>query len=477
MPYDEKKLIHYVTKPTIGRNTIKVYILFQSSVPFNRIKFAPNIMPYLHNFQIWITPHQIRSNRVLRVAWLYGVNPNYTSKLHLANTIKTKLPTDFPDFQLHRMNVKYNKDEKLSTDAWCIEIDGDNNQINFNDLMKHLPMNSDLPIIPMNSSHDPQGKIQKLFMSHNAKLHDTTAIRVDNLCNLDIPLINTDQSSQPSIRDHFKTYLTANNKPLFLDVQQYNSKRVHFICTKANEENALHHVTAYIKDHLLHMDNDFLQQFLCDQDPRVVSDVLIGTQLHDFLESINLPALDTALNIPTDVSITHQPPNPRKRPSSYSSAVSQSDGLTVATNATTHPGSTEDISLSASQLAYETKINQAMETIRQRNDEIDKTQQNMNNRMGQLSSNMEEVKQHFADTLGQVTNIQNNLQQLQTNYENLQTTISALQQHQVNQHNEIRALLQNFHQRQTHSPSSQTTYQQSIDTQMSSADHNPPQQE
>ena len=426
MPHDPDTLEQYVTKATIANNTIKVYVTFQASMPFARIKFAPHVFNYLSKFKIWLKAHSIRSDKVIPAVWLYNINLNYTSKFELTDALAAALPSDFPDFQINRSTIRYAPDTTLSTDAWCVEIDGTNPGKAFTTLLTTFPLSGPYGAVPMQSANDVGNKLRNIFLSHNAYLHRTTSIRVDNLRSLDVPLKKADGTTVQSIREEAHSWTTPDGKPVITSISQFNSKRVNFICDKQNEHLARNTLKTYMSFLAAELDSDFLLDNLCDSNPLVIGTNIVPNQISVFLQGIN------DINFPSftmdDASLTtnKQPPNTRKRTMSYKEATLATETQTVMTESTHHPAGASEITQttqSPSQTEYEQRIHQAMEAMRQRTTRITENQQTLTDHLSTITTQFEIMQKRFEDTLKHVATLQKSMDTIQTSMDKQFATI------------------------------------------------------
>ena len=433
MPHDPDTFEKYVSKASILNNTVKVFITFQASMPFARIKFAPHVFNYLTKFKIWMKAHTIRSDKVLPAVWLFQVNPNYTSKFELTDVIKAKLPPDFPAFQINRRTIKYAPDTSLSTDAWCIEIDGTNPGQAFSTLLTTLPLSSPLGAVPMQSANDSGNKIRNVFLSHNEYLHRTTSIRVDNFRSLDIPLKKVDGTLVRSIREEVTSWTTADKKPLITSMSQYNSKRVNFICDKQHEHLARNNLKTYIHSFILaEIDSDFLLDNLCESNPLVIGQNYVPQQISVFLKGISEIDFPSFTMDDATQASNKQPPNTRKRPTSYKDAATHAtETQTVMTESTEHPTGASEITQTtqtAAQTEYEQRINQAMESMRQKTAAITETQASITTRIATITEQFKEMKQRFEETIQHVTTLQSTMTTMQSTMDSqYKALLSAIQ--------------------------------------------------
>ena len=86
----------------------------------------------------------------------------------------------------------------------------------------------------MNSASDINSTIKKVFLNPNDLLCDTTSIAIHNLFGLHVALKEKGQDETTTISQIFKQ--SEEGKNLFLNLVQYNSKRVNFLVNKSNKE-------------------------------------------------------------------------------------------------------------------------------------------------------------------------------------------------------------------------------------------------
>ena len=456
VPYSPDNFEQYVTKPTFGNTTIKVFITLQSSMTFNRLKFAPHVFNYLTKYKIWMKSHLISSDKVIPMAWLYHTNPNHTSKFELRDKIQSTLPADFPQFQINRRTIRYSLDKTLTTDAWCIEIDGTNTGQAFSTLLHTLPLSGPHGAVPMNSSTDTEDKIRNLFLSHNEHLHNTISIRVDNLKSLNVPLKKTDGTMIISIHDEVLSWKTTDGKPLFISMSQYNSKRVNFLCDKKNEVLARDQLKTYVNYLMTELDSDFLHEYFCDSDPLVVGLNPVPQHISVFLNGINNNDIPTFTMDDASLTTNKQPPSSRKRPSSYSQAAQSNMNQTVNTESTTNPGGASEITQTtqaASQVAYESRINQAMEAMRAKTIEITKAHTTLTDRITTVTNQFQEMQKRFEETIQHVSNMQTSMTKMQQSMDSQYKTLLAAIQTQRSTQPAYQQAPPTYQQHQTHQPS------------------------
>ena len=231
VPHSVDEFAKCFIKSNSGRNMTKHHVRIQTSMPFHKVKNQTHVMHHLTKWKIWMKAHDVQSSNAIPTVWLHNVNPNHTSRYEITATIKKLLPNGFDKFQIHRRTVYYHRDREISTNAWALELDASESAANVEMICEHLPITGAIGAVPMNSSDDTGGHLKKLFFSHNAFLHATAAIRVDNVHNLDAKIALTDGTTQGSIKEQLST-IKHKGEPLFLGFSQFNSKRATFLCKK-----------------------------------------------------------------------------------------------------------------------------------------------------------------------------------------------------------------------------------------------------
>ena len=122
----------------------------------------------------------------------------------------------------------------MYTRVFILEIDKKISQEHFRIIFNKFNQHENLTLVLMNSVYDVKDVIKEYFLNQNSNLKRHRLICLDNLFGIDTQIIEIQTGDNTFIRESFT--VTENGKHPFIDITQYNSKRVNLLVKIENEE-------------------------------------------------------------------------------------------------------------------------------------------------------------------------------------------------------------------------------------------------
>ena len=406
MPVDTATFHHYLTLGTATRTGSKHHLFLSTSQRINQLKNIPLILNHLKTSHIWLRYNTLSSTNITAIGWMFRVNPDAYSRADLYSHMVQCLGGNFTAFQLNARSITHQKDGKLQTRAWVVEMDKTDAKTWFKIFLETFPIGGSEPqLIPFSAStHSASQSIRKVFYLHNKSLNDSELIRIDNLRGLEQKLYSKDEQPEPTLRQSLTSLTTRADPstPLFFSVSQYNSGRVTLLLRKSHLEEAHelldHLLDSYIPS--LHPDSQALLTFpekppLRIGRPSLPEHIAILTKAIDQLP-IELDFDDTSHLTP----FSTPPPRYQRGGKSYATAVT---GPSTPAQ-TTHAASSHPIT-TASDLTNERTllIDQLLSDLSTKHSSLAQEQH-------QTSQRVQTLESQLATTLQKLTSMNNLLQ-------------------------------------------------------------------
>jgi len=382
------------------------------------------VIAHLRAANIWIRYNTLASTEITAVGWLLRVNPDAYPRQDLKDHMVAQLNNEFSAFQLNARTVSYHTNSELKTRAWVVEMDKADAKKWFPIMLKTFPIcnaiGSSIQLVPFSAAAYSQENTKKVFYLHNKSLADSALIRVDNLRNLQVPLLSKSGSDDVPLSNALLALKSSvTNKQLFFSVSQYNSGRVTLLLQKDHFSEACHVIDNLLDEYLPALSERSLKEITFPNKPPI----RIGRTVPPaHIAIVNEAIKDLDVNFDLDdqsvVSEYTSPPTRYNRvtdKTTYAAAVHGTN--TTTTQASTHARTT------TSELTQEktSRIDQLLAEVTVKNQEMEQAQHSLHAKVSQLETQLQK-------TLEEMSTITTSLKTQQTTLDRLFATMSTIQE-------------------------------------------------